>query len=274
MTAAFRRALAATVIVIATIALVPRAGNALVARPCATSADHVAVVVDTGSGVSAACVPLKSGDDGLSLLVRRASMLGKPAPRINGDGFLCAIDGVPDTGCGEDAGAKAYWSYWHGDGGWSYESLGGGSTRPDPNTVEGWRFEPTSGAKEAPRGAASATTTCPPPAPPPPAATPPPVQSLGSARAPVAHPGASTVQPPAGSTTAPARGRAAVSPTSTSRPKTSSTPSSAFLGNDPVVARHSSGGGAHVGLFAGLALVAVLAAAGVFVARTRRRATQ
>jgi hypothetical protein len=236
---------------------------------------HVAVVVDTGSGVSAACVSVAPRTTGLALLYARASALHKPAPRINGDGFVCAIDGVPATGCGEDQGAKNYWSYWQGDGSWSYSNTGAGLSRVDPSVVEGWRFESTTGAKSAPGGSASASSTCPPPAPPQPqsnapppnpALSPPPVaqpltggghSATATTQGRVASPGGLTTTRPAGGATA------AVNATTV--------PSSVFIGNDPVVAHHSSSG-PPVGLIVGLALVAVLAGAGVTVARRRSRA--
>jgi hypothetical protein len=111
------------------------------------------------------CVPAESSDSGAALLAKRAEMLGVPAPRFNSSGLLCAIDGYPSDGCGEQTGAKyAYWSYWHGSGGaWSYSSVGPAGSRVHAKSVEGWRFQPEGAGNPsdpAPRGSADPAKTC------------------------------------------------------------------------------------------------------------------
>jgi hypothetical protein len=136
-------------------------------RACAAGQLHVAVVVDfgdNGAGVSSVCVPASAHDNGATVLAARASMLGTPQPRFNASGLLCAIDGVPATGCGEPVGKKyAYWSYWHGDGGWSYSDVGPAASRVDASVVEGWRWNSMGAGNPtdpAPRGSANASATC------------------------------------------------------------------------------------------------------------------
>ena len=64
--------------------------------PPADGLKRVAVVVDFGEGsVSHYCVQLATNGTGSDVLVQRAKELGKPAPRYNSSGLLCAIDGKP-----------------------------------------------------------------------------------------------------------------------------------------------------------------------------------
>lgn len=63
---------------------------------------------------------------------------------VNGEGFVCQIDGAPET-CSLD---EAWWSYWHlapttgGWDNWEFSELGLSSYQPQPGTVEGWRLLP------------------------------------------------------------------------------------------------------------------------------------
>jgi hypothetical protein len=110
-------------------------------------------------------VPAESSDSGAVLLAKRAKLLGTAAPRFNSSGLLCAIDGYPTDGCGEQTGSKyAYWSYWHGAGGaWSYSTVGPGGSRVHASSVEGWRFQPEGAGNPSdppPRGSADPAATC------------------------------------------------------------------------------------------------------------------
>lgn len=125
------------------------AGPALVAPSitgdCAAAAGEirVSVVVDAGAGgPSEVCVAVSSGATGADVLAERARVLGTPPPRWDGSGLLCAIDGVPETGCGErHADGYRYWSYWNGDAGsWTYSPIGPATKRVKPGAVEGWHF--------------------------------------------------------------------------------------------------------------------------------------
>ncbi len=140
--------------------------------PCVARAGEirVAVVIDFGTspgspgGTSQVCVPVSERTDAAALLAARAQQLGVVAPRYNGVGLLCSIDGYPSSGCGESVGGVArYWAYWLGSGsGWSYANVGPAGHQVDGNVVEGWRFiEGTAGDHgPAPRGPSVASDIC------------------------------------------------------------------------------------------------------------------
>jgi hypothetical protein len=155
----------AAIVVVGTV-VVPAAAGAPSATCAAAGEIRVRVVVDFGDapdappGVSDVCVPVADRTTGAELLAARARQLGTPQPRYDG-GFLCAIDGVPESGCGRDSGADDYWSYWHGDAGkWTYANTGAATWRLRDGDVEGWRFAGTTAESKAtpPRAAA---TSCP-----------------------------------------------------------------------------------------------------------------
>ena len=148
------------------------------AAPCAFAPASVAVVVDFGDGspVSAVCVAAQSSDNGAAVLAARAQALGTPAPRFDSSGFVCGIDGYPETGCGEQTGSTyAYWSYWHGDRAgdgsdgssvWDYSNVGAGGSRIHSDVAEGWRFQPHGAGNPSdppPNGSPDAASTCSPP---------------------------------------------------------------------------------------------------------------
>lgn len=189
------------------------------------------MVIDRGTGTpSTRCAIVPQGSNGLDALRATGHSV-----RLDG-GFVCAIDGLPATGCGNIPGSP-YWRYWHaapGGGPWSYSQVGAGGYRlPTRCAVEGWvwsdspspdtppRIAPPRPTCEAPPTTAPAppTTARPPsgggtslqpssPAP----STPPPSAGGGPSGA----PGASgrPVEGPAATTTPPAR----VSGVTTSRP--------------------------------------------------------
>jgi hypothetical protein len=247
------------------------AASAAGAATCAYAPASIAVVVDFGDGssVSAVCVAANTTDNGASVLAARAQALGTPAPRFSSSGLLCAIDGTPSEGCGDQTGSKyAYWSYWHGTGGaWSYSNVGPGGARVHATTVEGWRFQPQGAGNPSdppPRGSADPAATCAPaPVPSPPTST--------------AASSATSGQTPSTVTTTLA-GDAAAVPGSTA--VVSSTDSSSSVATTtaqaaaPVrVSSRDKGGGPVVGMLAGGGLVVALGVSGAVIAR-RRRATQ
>lgn len=98
------------------------AGAALPAT--AHAAECVKVVVDYGTidgapaGPNTRCVDV--GDDGTAADALRGRA------RYKGN-FLCAIDGYPETGCG-DQPPSPYWSFWvWRNGGWVYSNEGVGT---------------------------------------------------------------------------------------------------------------------------------------------------
>ena len=290
------RAVALTAL--AAFALATPLGGRALGRACASGDVHVAVVVDNGSSsaVSAVCVPGSSGDNGATILAARASMLGTPQPRYASSGLLCAIDGMPSTGCGvAHDGHYAYWSYWHGSGAkWSYSNVGPASGHVDPGTVEGWRWQPDGSALPTdppPRGPADATAICPPTPPrttaapttvataPPPEATVQPSVTGGAQQLPNISPATGPASSTPTSVTARPRSAAAVTTMtragsrSSTRPPGESTSSSIAIAVRGIAAAppRRSAGGAPVGFLVGVSLVIALGAGGAVAARRRRR---
>lgn len=114
----------------------------------------VAVVVDYRdlAGAPAApsrhCAKVPNRSTGFEILVVRARALGRPQPRSE-NGLVCAIDGLPERGCGESGnGGYRYWAYFHraGDGSWTYSNRGAADYRviddpsrsDDDRPSEGW----------------------------------------------------------------------------------------------------------------------------------------
>jgi hypothetical protein len=167
---------AATSAVMSPSALRPAAASAALhsknlsptcAVPKHVAADQIVVPVVADFGgvngrVLVTCVVVESGDSGTQVLQAQAALLRYPSPRYaeSGSGLLCAIDGYPTSGCGNQSGAHyAYWAYWHGGKRWQYASQGPGEWKVSKSDVEGWRFEPTGSATPAdppPRAASSA----------------------------------------------------------------------------------------------------------------------
>ena len=123
----------------------------------------VAVVADfggTNGRVLVTCVLVEPGVSGAQVLQAQAALLGYPSPRYAESGLLCAIDGYPTRGCGNQSGAHfAYWAYWHGGKRWQYANGGPGEWKVVRGDIEGWRFEPDGSATPAdppPRAASSA----------------------------------------------------------------------------------------------------------------------
>ena len=155
----------------------------------------VAIVVDDGAATqSQRCVEVVRSATGYDVLIAAGHTL-----RIE-SGFLCAIDGVPATGCGNrpDFGG-AYWRYFHAPPGgvWTYSTVGGGGYRmPARCAIEGWRFATSATESVTPRIAPPSVTceapavTSPPPTVPPATAAPPAASSGGTPISPGAAPAA------------------------------------------------------------------------------------
>jgi hypothetical protein len=118
----------------------------------------VVMVIDRGNGTpSTRCAIVAQGSTGLDAL--RAA--GHDV-RLDG-GFVCGIDGLPATGCGNrpDAGF-AYWRYFHAAPGaaWSYSQVGAGGYRlPARCAVEGWVWS-DSPSSNTPPSLPAPTPTC------------------------------------------------------------------------------------------------------------------
>ena len=128
--------------------LVSFAGTASAAScsgPISDGEIRVVLVVDSsdlGGSSSATCLVVPAGTTGSQLLARRGNELGIGSPRYGSSGLLCAIDGLPATGCGDrNSGGYGYWAYFFdGGGNWTYGSNNPFSKRLTDGAIEGWRF--------------------------------------------------------------------------------------------------------------------------------------
>jgi len=178
----------------------------------------VAVIVDSGAGVSARCTTWTTRLTGVGAL----SATGH-SYRYAASGLLCAIDGFP-ADCHVDA--THYWSYWHrapGGSTWGYSGEGAGTYNPVIGSTEGWAYQ--NGSSRQPRNVPFATicpTTAPSPTPTPRPSPPP--NSPAPTQPPRTHPPAGTQAP---ATAAPQTGGAGTpapagplgGATTTARPK-------------------------------------------------------
>ena len=106
---------------------------------------RVVIVVDAadfGGGSSVTCLVVPMGTTGSQLLARRSAELGTGAVRYGSSGLLCAIDGLPATGCGDhNAGGFDYWGYFIGrSGSWVYGNINPFTRRLSDGDIEGWRY--------------------------------------------------------------------------------------------------------------------------------------
>lgn len=211
-------ALAAGSFALGAVVAVPSSAAMGACGPAPSGQVAVAMVVDAGGGMpSPRCAVVTQGSTGLDALRAAGHSV-----RLDG-GFVCAIDGLPATGCGNrpDSGL-AYWRYWHAapGGGWSYSQVGAGGYRlPARCAVEGWVWSDAPSSNTPPRIAAPAPT-CDAPSP-----TAPPATSAPASRPPTtaaspgsggsgtdssgtptpgATPGAPATSPGGGPTTVPA----------------------------------------------------------------------
>lgn len=153
---------------IATWAVGPPSAGAVGCPAASGDQLSVVIVVDRGSGApSQRCVVVDARATGLDVLRSAHSA------RIELGGFVCAVDGLPATGCAVDDASLPYWRYWYRDGSrWVYSSVGAFRRLTPPADgsrclVEGWSYGiSTSGSPaNAPR-VAPGPVTCDRPAPP------------------------------------------------------------------------------------------------------------
>ncbi|ALX03434.1 hypothetical protein [Aeromicrobium erythreum] len=123
MTRRLLAALVATLLGVATGAVVVQAPAQ--AAACAQG-DGVTVVVDPhqlGGGVSTTCVPGSGSKASAAFTAAGVSMQRAARER----GFVCRVNALPvDAGCVQASPADAYWSLWvsTGNGSWSYAQIG------------------------------------------------------------------------------------------------------------------------------------------------------
>lgn len=212
----FRRAGAAVVALAAVLGAVVGVGVGALAPVDAAAAGcgpapqgqiAAVVVVDRGSGAAARCATVGQGSTGLDAL--RAA--GHDV-RLDG-GFVCAIDGLPATGCGNrPSEGSAYWRYWHAPpgGAWSYSQVGAGGYRlPSRCAVEGWVWSDSPSSNTPPSVGApqvlceAPTTTTAPPTTARPASAPPSTTGSASAPSPAGTPPAAGSSSASGGAAAP-----------------------------------------------------------------------
>jgi hypothetical protein len=265
-----RRLLAVAAPLLASAALLVPVASATASTVC------VEVVVDYGKLVdgrapSATCVVVPTGATGAEVMQARAKKLDVDPPRYRADGLLCAIDGVPKTGCAEQTGNGGfkYWSYWHKqlDSAWSYSHSGPfdyGVTGAHPG--EGWAW--VEGGQEATRRPAtvSYSRVCPLTT-----ATPKPKATKTTKSTGGSNSTTSTTSDAPSTTTQSAT--ATASPSRTTQPSTaasqgspSATPSEVAIADPP--RRNDSGGTPVLGLVAGAAIIAGVGGAALW--RSRR----
>lgn len=107
------------------------------------SSSQITVVVQFPSRTEIGCA---AGNAGSGYAALEAAGFSYTLATGNGAGAICGIDGYPRTTCPAMPAANAYWAYYRGKpgGDWTYSTVGGGSSNPDPGTVEGWRFQESS----------------------------------------------------------------------------------------------------------------------------------
>lgn len=298
-----RWAAAGTALVVAPLLAAPAAPAGAAEPVCvAVTVDYRNLAGAPGSP-STFCAKVPNRSTGFEILVARARALGRPQPRSEG-GLICAIDGLPERGCGESVdGGYRYWAYFHrmADGPWQYSNRGAGDYRviDDPNRTddnspgEGWVWV-DGGAEGAVKPAqVPYERTCPPSAKPSPTRSP----AVRPSSPPAPRPSADAPKPST-PTSAPApaptggRGAASVtagrspepggSPTAAGSASGAGTPAAAATDNPgtplpaPVstaaetigLATEPDGGGVPVSTAIGVAAIAVIAA-GALLRRRR-----
>lgn len=250
---------------------------------CAAGEVRVSVVVDFGDlpsppPTTGTCVAATDGDSGAEVLAGRARQLGMAAPRYNASGLLCAIDGLPSTGCGErTSSGYRYWSYFRGNAnGWEYSSVGPTGSRVKATQSEGWRFTDGTGrpGDPAPRGPADPGAVCR-------TAQGPTATAAPATPGPTAAPGGGASGARASPTTVPSVATTAADGMATSTtspaPEDGATTTTTLGSNAGVAASarrppsESGGGGRVAGTALGALAMVALAGGGAVAARRRRR---
>ena len=131
---------------VGSLAAVGMVGSAFSApAPEAQLPNRAAIVVDTGSGPVARCVEF-AGESISGLQALTAAGFSPEVQGFSGEGgAVCRLNGVgcpPGNSC-LTCQAPSYWAYHRaaaGAGGYTYSSVGAGSTSVRNGDVEGWRW--------------------------------------------------------------------------------------------------------------------------------------
>lgn len=110
---------------------------------CAGEGGAAALVIDTGSAVTAYCVALPdSSVSGLELVELAGDQHGLDYSLGFGGEAVCRLEGVGPEGDDCFGEYPEFWGYWHGDGsaGWTWAGTGAGSASIGDGDVEGWSW--------------------------------------------------------------------------------------------------------------------------------------
>ena len=137
------------------------------ASAAAATARGVAVVVDFADGKAplVLCVN-EAGQSDATVLADGLHQAGRRGLRYGTTGLLCAIDGQPKSGCGQQTGTHySYWAYFQGTPSqWTYAHQGLDSHRADTAVAIGLRFEASgtgTPGDPAPRTSSESAVLCP-----------------------------------------------------------------------------------------------------------------
>jgi hypothetical protein len=236
----------------------------------------VGLVIDAhalDAGVSATCVNVKDGTTGTGVLEAAGHKL-----TFRGDGLLCTIDGMPETGCNRVDNLH-FWTYYHrapDAANWTYATDNMSTYEPDNRETEGWAY--SDGTRERPKNIPAAeicdglvkpvATPTPSPKPtrhgaghksPKPSAT----ASMTAAATPTP-----SVTPTKQRRHPRPRSATPIPPDATSTPNSELNPATTAFGSD---ADKPDGNGSATGAIIAAGVIAVLAVAAVVGARRRRR---
>lgn len=110
---------------------------------CAGSGERAALVVDTGSGAFTYCVELTDDSvSGLELIELANDQHGLQYRFGDGGQAVCMLANVGAEGDDCFGEYPDFWGYWRGDGngGWTWSSVGAGSTLVRDGDIQGWAW--------------------------------------------------------------------------------------------------------------------------------------
>jgi hypothetical protein len=250
-----------------------------VVAAAAATTKCVALVVDfttTGGGVMSSCVTVPSDASGSDVLVSGHHKVTFD-PRYGND-FVCAIDGVPASGC-RGVDDTHFWAYYHrspGGSSWQISQEGAGTYQPKNASTEGWIYNDGQSSAPQPRNVPYASI-CPKQASPPPSPRPSKTAAtrVTTTSTPAPRVTSRTEAPEIPPVAARTKPKLASKPTVTASASTATTASSETSPAATVVSRAASArrssGGVPVGAVIGAVGVVALGAA-AFV-RSRRNRT-
>ena len=129
------------------LALAFVAATGVVAGPvgaaCAGEGARAALVVDTGTAVTAYCVALPGDSvNGIELVELAGEQHGLDYSLGFGGEAVCRLEGVGPEGDDCFGEYPEFWGYWHGNGsgGWTWAGTGAGSASIEDGDVDAWSW--------------------------------------------------------------------------------------------------------------------------------------